>query len=252
MAREEIKLCGLNAVTAQFRAAPDMIERLHFDRILAPQLGEMCRQLARRRKPYRLTNADELIAIAETVHHGGVVAVIRPPILKAPTDAELDAWAAARLPMLLLDRIGNPHNLGAIVRSAAYFGVKKILLSDRREQALPSTAVYRVAEGGMAYVEIYRSLNMIVDCRTIGDRHTIIGASLDGKPLAKAAEIARSRGRPLALLLGNEEDGIAPELSLLCAVHATIPGTGMVQSLNVSAAAAILIHGILTAPVNER
>jgi tRNA G18 (ribose-2'-O)-methylase SpoU len=130
---------------------------------MKPQHGEVasfCRTLARARKPYRQVEPAELARIADTVLNGGIVAIARPRPLHdfdleaAPEIAE--AWARDGQPLLILDGIGNPLNLGVIVRSAAYFGIERILLADRPEQALPSDASYRVAEGGFEHLSLYR------------------------------------------------------------------------------------------------
>ena len=113
--------------------------------------------MAQTRKPYREVASDELARIAGTVRHGGVVAVARPrpPLPFDPGMAS--GWARENRPILVLDGIGNPHNLGAILRSAAYFGVAHAILAERPEQALPSASSYRVAEGALEHLLLYRA-----------------------------------------------------------------------------------------------
>ena len=89
--------------------------------------------------------------VAGMVLHGGVVAMAAPRPLGIARVADAVAWAHEGQPLLLLDGIGNSHNLGAIVPTAAFFGVSCIVLSDHPAQALPSHASYRVAEGGLEY-----------------------------------------------------------------------------------------------------
>ena len=94
--------------------------------------------------------------VAGTVRHGGVVAIARSrPILDFVPDAARE-WAKDGKPLLILDGVGNPHNLGAIARSAAFFGLERMLLADRPDQALPSDASYRVAEGGFEHLNLHR------------------------------------------------------------------------------------------------
>lgn len=236
----DLKLCGLNAVLAQFRVAPDSIERLLFDTSAAPKLAAVCKSLAARRKPYRLLPSDELARVAETEHHGGVVAVVRvmPPPVVRPED--LADWAAAAHPLLLLDRVGNPHNLGAIARTAAFLGLRHLLLADDPLQALPSAAAHRVAEGGLAHLDVRRASPTAEVAAAVARRWTLVAASLDGEPLPAVRRHLRAASRPIALILGNEEHGVDPALAALAAVRLTIPGSGLVQSLNVAAAAAVL------------
>jgi SpoU rRNA Methylase family len=88
--------------------------------------------------------------------HGGVVALAQPRPVSSLEPVMPRAWAGGGRLLLLLDGVGNPHNLGAIARTAAFFGVPRIVLSDHSAQAGPSDASYRVAEGGLGYVELYR------------------------------------------------------------------------------------------------
>jgi TrmH RNA methyltransferase len=59
-------------------------------------------------------------------------------------------WARDGKPILVLDGVGNPHNLGAIARSAAFLGVERVVLADRAEQAVPSDASYRSRKAGLS------------------------------------------------------------------------------------------------------
>ena len=165
------------------------------------------------------------------------------PVL--PFDSEeAKRWAQAGEPLLLLDGVGNPHNLGAIVRTMAFFGLKRLVLSDHPGQALPSEAAYRVAEGGFEYITLYRADRFATQLKRLSPAFRVVGTALgDHRPLG------RLKGPPpAALVLGNEEVGLRPETLKACAELATIPGSGWVQSLNVSATAAILIHAIAPGP----
>jgi len=108
------------------------VQRLFFDRRMKPYVGEFCAQLARERKPCRLVDTDELGRVAGSIMHGGVVAIVSPrppPVLDL---ASAEGWARDCRLLLLLDGVGNPHNLGAIARTAAFFGIPRIVLSDHR------------------------------------------------------------------------------------------------------------------------
>ena len=120
-------MCGLVAVKALFARDPGAIKRLYFDYPTGRRIGVICQTLAAARKIYRCVEPIELEKVAGTVHHGGIVAVIEPRVLRAPRREDVRAWAQARAPLLLLDRIANAHNLGAIVRTAAFFGVGQIV-----------------------------------------------------------------------------------------------------------------------------
>ena len=241
-------MCGLVAVKALFARDAGAIKRLYFDYETGRRIGVICRALAAARKIYRCLEPLELEKVAGTVHHGGIVAVIEPRVLRAPRREDLQAWARARAPLLILDRIANAHNLGAIVRTAAFFGVKQIVIPESPEQAVPGEAAYRVAEGGMEHVEIFRVKSLAEFLRELRPFYSVVGAAVRGAgPLGGGldlpthdARVGRPVPRPVALVLGNEEHGLAPEVAAACERLVTIPGSGAVESLNVSAAAAVL------------
>ena len=240
--RDLLYVCGLAAVEALCASDPGRVERLFFEPRLARALAIPRRALAKTHKPYREVEADELARIAGTVRHGGVVAVARPKPLLALDPRLAAGWARDGRPLLILDGIGNPHNLGAIVRSAAYFGVERIVLADRPDQALPSAASYRIAEGALDRVTLYRA-KLIEALAALKRFYRIVGTAP-----GRGIPLGEFRGeRPVALILGDEESGIEPAVLALCDTVVTIPGSGQVQSLNVAAAAAVLLYALRSA-----
>jgi TrmH RNA methyltransferase len=238
----ELTLCGLPAVQARFARDPGSIKRLFFDEATSRKLGAMCKALAAGKKVYRCVLSAELEKIAGTVHHGGVVCVVQAPALGAPLPRDIAAWAAAREPLVLLDRIGNAHNLGAIARSAAFFGVSNIVIPLHPSAALPGEAAHRVAEGGLEHITVWRVPALpafITTLRAAG--YDVLGAATrGGAPVRRGAQ-----DRPLALVAGNEEQGLAPEVARACTGLVTLAGSGKVESLNVSVATAVLLHALL-------
>jgi TrmH RNA methyltransferase len=245
---KEITVCGLAAVRALFAKDAGAIQRLYFDHGTGRRIGIICKALAVARKIYRCVEPAELEKIAGTVHHGGIVAVIGQRVLRSPRSEDVRRWAQAGAPLLLLDRIGNAHNLGAIVRTAAFFGVEQLVIPLHPQQARPGEATYRVAEGGMEYVEVYCVKSLAEFIRELRPFYTVVGAAVRGAaPLAPKAgpgsrnsQSGAATPRPVALVLGNEEHGLTPEVAAACERLVGIPGSGAVESLNVSAAAAVL------------
>ncbi len=235
---KEINVCGWQAVAALFERHPQQIKRLFFDAPTGKRAGRLCSYLAQHRKVYRQLPPEELEKAGGTVHHGGIVAVIDERPLHKVTPGLLDEWARGRMPLLLLDRVGNANNLGAIVRTAAFFGVKNIVVPDHPAQALPGDAAWRVAEGGMEYVSFYRVPTLPDFCSTVKRAYFLVGTTLTGGRLRSTMEAVGSR--PAALILGNEEHGITPAVAAACDRLVKISGADTVQSLNVSAAAAVL------------
>jgi len=235
------RIAGLAAVTALFSTSPERVERLFFAADRRVEVEAFCARLARTRRPFRQVNADELARIAGTAMHGGVVALARPrPIL--PLDpAQARLWAPSVPLLLILDGIGNPQNFGAIVRTAAFFGIDRLVISDHPVQAGPSDAAHRVAEGGLEFVQLYRAAKLATVLKHLKPAYRIIGTALGrNRPLADLP-----RDRPVALILGNEEAGLDPATLAACDEVVTIPGSGWIQSLNVAASAAILMHELL-------
>jgi TrmH RNA methyltransferase len=237
---KELNVCGWQAISALFAQHPGEIKRLFFDAPTGKRAGEMCSYLATHKKVYRQVPAVELEKVAGSVHHGGIVAVIDERPLKKVTREVVEGWARVRAPLLLLDRVGNANNLGAIVRTAAFFGVKAIILADHPAQALPGEAAWRVAEGGMEFVDFYRVPGLPEFCVQLKRHYFVIGTSLTGSQLSPTEAKARGLPRPPAVILGNEEKGITPNLAAVCDRLVKIPGATTVESLNVSAAAAVL------------
>jgi TrmH RNA methyltransferase len=239
---DELKLCGLAAVRARFARDAGSIQRLYFDYATGRKVGVMCKALAAAKKVYRCVEPAELEKIAGTVHHGGIVAVVAAPALRAPLAADVRAWAAQRAPLLLLDRVGNAHNLGAIARTAGFFGVRQIVLPNQAEAALPGEAAYRVAEGGMEAVQIFRVPDLAKLARELAAAgYEVVGAATRGGRAVRNEKDTK----PIALVLGSEEHGLAPDVAAACTRLVTIPGSGEVESLNVSVAAAVLMWELI-------
>jgi TrmH RNA methyltransferase len=232
-------------VRARFARDPGSIQRLFFDYATGRQVGVMSRVLAQTKKIYRCVESPELEKIAGTVHHGGIVAVVTANPLRMATATDLREWARRREPLIVLDRIGNAHNLGAIARTAAFFGVPRIVIPDDPGAARPNDAAYRVAEGGLEHVEVRMTPKLATlahDLATAG--YDVVGAAPRGGR-ADSIPLRATEAKPVALVLGNEEQGLAPDVAAACTRLVTIPGSGRMESLNVSVAAAVLMWELL-------
>lgn len=228
-----------------FQTASDRVERLYFDAEMRSSVKAFCDVLARRRRVYRQVGADEMRRVAGTAMHGGVVALARPrPILDLDPAAAgrwAAGWAARGEGLIILDGIGNPQNIGAIARTAVFFGVKRMVLSGHPEQAGLSDAAYRIAKGGLERIEVYRASRLVEILRALSGPYEVVGTAVNGKPMSRLSKFEK----PVALVLGNEEDGLSRETLSACSSVVALEGSGHVQSLNVGAVAAILIHRLL-------
>lgn len=236
------KIAGLQAVTAVFKRDHQRVMRLYYDESMKTAAGAFCAQLARLHRPYRLVDGDELTRIAGTPLHGGLVAAALP---REVPELDLNAaqrWAKAGEPLVILDGVGNPHNLGAIARTLAFFGIRNLVISDHPAQAGLSDAAHRIAEGGLEYLGIYRASHLPQTIKRLRPDYRVAATSLS--PRALHMEQIPPQGRPLALVFGNEENGLSPETLAACEFSVTLPGSGWVQSLNVAASAAIFVQEI--------
>lgn len=249
MAPEKLlRIAGMPAVAALFARAPQRVERLFFDERMKPEAGAFCAALARARKPYRLVASDELERVAGSVMHGGIVALAHPVPLSTFDLIEARQWARDGQPLILLDGVSNPQNLGAIARTAAFFGLPRLVLSDHKAQALPSDAAYRIAEGGLDFLQLYRATRFASALKPLRDSYHILGTALGQ---GKSIDGLGKSDRPFAIVLGNEEHGLPPATLKACETIVTIQGSGAVQSLNVAASAAIFIHAVLAGRVRN-
>jgi len=129
--------------------------------------------------------------------------------------------------------------------------VEAMIIPDAPEQALPSESAYRIAEGGLQYVSVWRVQDLAFFCRELAKRYDVLGASVSAGTQSVAGYLAeRSRSdfksaRQFALVLGNEETGLSTNVAAACTAHVHLPGhTERVESLNVSVAAGILMWEI--------
>jgi RNA methyltransferase, TrmH family len=232
----ELRLYGMNAVQAVFVRRPQAIRKLYLAEARIPQLQPLLKWCVANRVGYRVVEQEDLQKLAASAHHEGVVAEVlrEEPLLLSPWLRTLPPGPCCAL---WLDGVGNPHNLGAILRSAAHFGVSAVLLPKHSTLAL-SGAAARVAEGGAEAVPFVR----------LGREDNAI-AQLHGAGFALAATVVRGAAdlfatklpERLIYVLGAEGEGMDAELAKVCDLRLSIPGSGAVESLNVAAATAVLL-----------
>ena len=134
---------------------------------------------------------------------------------------------------LILDNIQDPGNLGTIIRTADWFGIQQIVCSPQCAD-LYNTKTLQSSMGSFMRVEIfYEDLIPFIEKNQL----IISGAYLDGNPL-KETDLSKTN----AIILGNEGQGISPELKKYCTNPVKIMGSGGAESLNVSVAASILMY----------
>ena len=243
---KEIRIYGRHAVLGVFKTRPDAIRKLYYTRSAQNGLGELLSHLAQVKVSYREVTPEELVKIASSEHHEGVVAEILKPV--APELGELLAILAKapKASLLLLDGVANPHNFGALLRIAAHFGVDAVLLTPKNDEAgasaeLPlSGAMYRVAEGGAEATPMLRlvSYDELALIKSAGFE------ALAAHPHESASIYKQPMPAKVMLMLGAEGAGMSAGLLAHANRRVAIPGTGKVESLNVAQAAAVVLSEI--------
>lgn len=213
------------------------MRRVFVNEAVARQIGDVLRELARRRLPYRIVGDEELARVAGSRHHEGVCFIARPP--PEPDEAQIFArYRRGERParMVYLDGVENPHNVGAILRTAAHFGAVA-LAGSRDRLPKPSGAAARVAEGGAEHVPVLRWVDPLESLRSLASTFALVATAHDAPTDVYRAELPRR----CVFLMGAEGTGLSAEVRRLATMAVAIPGTGAVESLNVSNAAAILL-----------
>jgi 23S rRNA (guanosine2251-2'-O)-methyltransferase len=232
---DPIRLFGVHAVEAALRNPAREPRRLlvteNGEHRLAEALSARSELKRERVSPRDL---DRLLG-AETVHQGMMLEV-EP--LTEPTLDELAEAAVTGGPLLALDQVTDPHNVGAVLRSAAVFGASGLLMTRRHSPPLNGTLA-KSASGALELVPIHLAQNL---ARTLEDLKgrglTVLG--LDGE--ADTAIEAHALRPPLVLVLGAEGRGLRQLTRELCHGLVKITAAGPLASLNVSNAAAVALH----------
>lgn len=142
--------------------------------------------------------------------------------------------------ILILDHILDPHNLGAIIRTAVAAGVKTIILPKDRQVLINSTVI-KTSVGAVFDINIVLVTNIVSTIKRIQENgYFVYGSSLDGQNYA-AVDYASK----VALIIGNEEKGISSLVKKSCDMLITIPMSNKLDSLNASVAAGIMIYEIV-------
>ena len=173
----------------------------------------------------------------EAVHQG--IALLAEPL--DPVDLE-DAIEVSDGPVLLLDQVTDPRNVGAALRAAAAFGAAAVVMQDRHAPHETGTLA-RAASGTLDIVPVVREVNLSRAIATLQKAgFWVLGLAGEGKrTLAEAAP----RDRRVALVLGGEEAGLRRLQRETCDELVRLPMAEGVESLNVSAAAAVALYEIV-------
>lgn len=193
------------------------------------------------------TDARRLDELSGGQNHQGVIAYVSEYDYASVRDILQRAYDKDEAPFIVIcDRITDPHNLGAILRTANCVGAHGVIIPKRNSAGLNSAAV-KTAAGAAEYTPVARVTNIssaIADLKKAG--LWICAADMDGEPLYKA-----DLKGPLAIVIGSEGEGIGRLVRENCDFAVSIPMSGEINSLNASVAAGVIMYEALRQRTNN-
>lgn len=225
-------LYGFHSVVEALRNPDRVVHRLYATENASQRIAELMPQS---RVPVTVSRGDDIARLVgeDAVHQGVVAEVDNLPALDIrdlPDDGIV----------LVLDQITDPHNVGAIIRSAAAFAVSGIVLTERHSPEVTSVLA-KTASGGLEHVPIVTVGNLAQALTVLGERgFWRVGLDSEG-PTTLDKAIAQ---RPVALVLGAEGKGLRRLTRERCDALARLDVPGAIKSLNVSNAAAVALYAL--------
>ncbi len=232
---------GVNPVREKLRAAADEVAELWLAEggTRGAAFAELERLARRAGAKVRGAPRPKLDRLAGTDRHQGVVAVVADFRYAELDDLLAAAAASGRPPLLVvLDGVEDPHNLGAIIRSAHALGAHGVVIpKDRVVGVTPAAA--KASAGAVERCPVARVTNVAKTLEALKEAGVwSVALAADGdRPLAEL-----DLKGPTALVLGSEGEGLRPLVRKTCDLSATIPMTGELDSLSVSASAAVALY----------
>ena len=184
----------------------------------------------------------KLDQMSPTGAHQGIVAMAAAHDYSTLDDMLALAAERGEPPLLVLcDELSDPHNLGAIIRSAECAGAHGVVIPKRRSVAL-TAVVAKAAAGALEYMPVARVTNLSAAIETLQKKGLwVFGTAAEGATPLYEADL---RG-PAAIVIGAEGDGMSRLVAERCDYKVSIPLRGQISSLNASAAAAVLLYEAL-------
>lgn len=241
MRYEEFTIEGRNAVLEAYRAGRP-IDRLFLqDGCQDGPVMSISREAKKRNTPVKYVTKERLDQLSETGKHQGVIAYAA-----AYEYAEVeDLLAAARQKgedpfLILLDNIEDPHNLGAIIRTANLAGAHGVIIPKRRAAGL-TAVVAKTSAGALSYTPVAKVTNLTATIKELKERGIwFVCADMDGEQMYDLDLTG-----PIGLVIGSEGEGVSRLVQKECDFVASIPMKGEIGSLNASVAAGVLAYEIV-------
>lgn len=228
---------GRNAVRETLSAGFWTIWEIHLsEKLSAAERAQIEASATERSIPVFVTSEKALTQKCRASDHQGMIAKMAPfpytdveEILQRKTDSPL---------YLILDRIQDPYNFGAIVRSAEILGADAIF-TGTQEQCAVTSLVCRTSAGAVNHVPLAQVEDLIAFAQQLKDKNmNLLGTAMQ----AGESLVDYSFQQPTALIVGNEGTGVHPDLLAACTHLVRIPQQGQTESLNVAVSAGILLY----------
>jgi 23S rRNA (guanosine2251-2'-O)-methyltransferase len=195
---------------------------------------------AKRRMRVTRSTHERITELTGHTHHQGV-ALKMAEFLYTELEALLEKPLAEREPLLVLDSIQDPQNLGAILRSACFLGAKGVIIPKDRSAGVTATVI-KIAAGATGYVPVARVTNVARTLARIKSAgYWVAGLEVKGSKNSYDADFTV----PLCLVIGNEQKGIRPLVRRECDMLVQIPAAGPLDSLNAASAATVALYEVL-------
>lgn len=233
-------LYGINSVFEALKAGKRRIFEIYIvESKTSKRIIEVIKFAKSKKIPVKKVKTLPLSPLARTSQHQGITAKVEPYLTFDLTDIiASEPLNGNRHFFLLLDNVIDPRNLGAIIRTALGAGVDSIIIPKDRS-ALPTPAVSKTSAGAIEHVRLVRVTNMVDTIRFLKQQGLwIVGLDKGADKTIYASDLTGS----IAIVIGGEEKGIRPLVKKNCDFLVSIPQKGLLDSLNASVAAAIVMY----------
>ncbi len=235
----EIWISGANPVREALRAEKIAAGELVISR--SDSRGQEIEGLALKRGvPVTRSVRERVTQLAGHAHHQGVALRIAEfPYTELET--LLEKPLADREPLLVLDSIQDPQNLGAMLRSACFLGARGVIIPKDRSASVSATVI-KIAVGATVYVPVARVTNLARALKQLKSAgYWVAGLEVKGSKRSYEADFTV----PLCLVIGNEQKGLRPLIRSECDLLVQIPPAGPLDSLNAASAATVVLYEVL-------
>ena len=241
MRYEELTIEGRNAVLEAFRSGKTIDKLFVLDGCQDGPVKSIVREAKKQDTIITYAPKERMDQMSSTGHHQGVIAFAAAYEYAEVEDLLKAAEEKGEPPFLfLLDGIEDPHNLGAIIRTANLAGAHGVIIPKRRASGLTAT-VARTSAGALNYTPVAKVTNMAATIEELKKSGMwFVCADMGGEVMYRL-----NLTGPIGLVIGNEGEGVSRLVKEKCDMTASIPMKGDIDSLNASVAAGVLAYEIV-------